>query len=212
MRQSALAGGIEAARIKIVPNFWPTSGTPPPRRSPDQHVLYVGRLVIEKGVDVLIRAAAQSGVNVRIVGAGPLEIELRELSSALSAPPVEFVGQAWGGEVEAEMLTAAALVVPSIWHEVSPPLVIYQAMSIGLPVIGSRVGGIPDLLGEGRGVMVSPGKVDALAAELDRSVRNRHEFEAMGSLAMDYSRRELSRSKFIERISAAYREAGGAAL
>jgi glycosyltransferase involved in cell wall biosynthesis len=205
MRQSALSGGIEPDRIKIVPNFWPASDTPP-ERSPGRHVLFVGRLVIEKGVDVLIRAAAQSGVHVRIVGTGTLESELRKLAESLSAP-VEFVGQAWGSEVEAEMLAAAALVVPSIWHEVSP-LVIYQAMTLGVPVIGTRVGGIPDLLGEDRGVMVAPGNVDALAAELVRSVRDRPQFEAMGSRAMDYSRRELSRSRFVERISAAYQEAG----
>jgi glycosyltransferase involved in cell wall biosynthesis len=205
MRRSALSGGIEADRIRIVPNFWPAIDTPPPR-SPGGHVLFVGRLVIEKGVDVLIKAAAQSGVPVRIVGTGALEDKLRELAESLSAP-VEFVGQAWGDEVEAEMLAASALVVPSIWHEVSP-LVIYQAMTLGVPVIGTRVGGIPDLLGEDRGVMVAAGDVDALAAELGRSVGDRSGFEAMGDRAMAYSRDELSRSKFVERISAAYGEAG----
>lgn len=207
MRRSALAGGIEADRIKIIPNFWPASDNPP-SRSPGQHVLFVGRLVVEKGVDILIRAAAKSGVNVRIVGNGPLDSELQKLSTAMAAP-VEFVGQAWGSEVEAEMLAAAALVVPSIWHEVSP-LVIYQAMSLGVPVIATRAGGIPDLLGEDRGLMVDPGAVDALAAELSKSISERQEFNAMGARAMDYSRQELSRSKFVERISDAYREAGAA--
>jgi len=207
MRQSALAGGIEADRIKIVPNFWPSPDTAP-ERSVSPHVLFVGRLVVEKGIDVLIRAAAQSGVPVRIVGTGPLEGELRELSQTLSAP-VEFIGQVWGNGVETEMLAAAALVVPSIWHEVSP-LVIYQAMTLGVPVIGSRVGGIPDLLGEDRGVMVAPGNVEALAAELRRMGREREAFDAMARRARDYSHRELSRAKFVDRISDAYREAGAA--
>lgn len=205
MRQSALAGGIDAERLRIVPNFWPASNTPP-QRSVNRHVLFVGRLVVEKGVDVVIRAAAQSGIHVRIVGTGPLEAELRELSTTLCAP-VEFVGQAWGNEVEVEMLAAAALVVPSIWHEVSP-LVIYQAMALGVPVIGSRVGGIPDLLGEDRGVMVTPGSVNELADELRRSVQERRIFDAMGSRAMDYSKRELSRARFVERVTSAYRDAG----
>jgi glycosyltransferase involved in cell wall biosynthesis len=135
-----------------------------------------------------------------------LEQELRELSTAVSAP-VEFVGQLWGNEVDAEMLGTAALVVPSIWHEVSP-LVVYQAMTLGVPVIASRVGGIPDLLSEGRGVMVAPGSVDALAAELARSVEDRKAFDAMACKALEYSRQELSRSRFVERISDAYREAG----
>ena len=207
MRRSAVAGGIDASRITIVPNFWPASDTPP-QRSPGSHVLFVGRLVVEKGVDVLIRAAAESGVAVRIVGTGPLESTLRQLASTLSAP-VDFVGQVWGREVEAEMVSASALVVPSVWHEVSP-LVVYQAMTLGVPVIGTRVGGIPDLLGVDRGVMTAAGDVGALAAELASSVADRNLFEAMGLRAMEYSRRQLSRSKFVERISAAYEKAGAA--
>lgn len=205
MRRSALAGGIPPDRVNIVPNFWPAID-PPPHRSGGQHVLFVGRLVVEKGVEVLIRAAALSGVHVRIVGTGPLEDKLRQLSKSLSAP-VEFVGQAWGSEVETEMLSAAALVVPSVWHEVSP-LVVYQAMTLGLPVIGTRVGGIPDLLGEDRGVMIAAGNVEALSAELVRVLSDHESFGAMAAKAMDYSRRELSRAKFVERISLAYRQAG----
>ncbi len=205
MRQSALSGGIQPERIRIVPNFWPAASEAP-LRNPKPHVLYVGRLVIEKGVDVLIRAAAQSGIHVRIVGAGPMESELRDLAASL-ASPVTFVGPAWGSEVEAEMLAAAALIVPSIWHEVSP-LVVYQAMSLGVPVIASRVGGIPDLLDNGRGVMFESGRVDELTIELRRTVNESAQFEATGLAAMEYSRRELSREKFIERISTAYQEAG----
>ncbi len=205
MRRSALAGGIEPSRIKIVPNFWPaTQGLP--QRQPGEHVLFVGRLVVEKGVEVLIRAAALSGVRVRIVGTGPLESKLRQLASALSSP-VEFVGQAWSTEVEAEMAAAAALIVPSIWHEVSP-LVIYQAMTLGLPVVGSSVGGIPDLIGNGRGVLVPPGDAEALAAKLSLSISDNHPFEPLAEIALDYSNRELSRSNFVERVVAAYREAG----
>ncbi len=205
MQRNALAAGIEADRIKIVPNFWPAP-TAPPDRSPGCHVLYVGRLVVEKGVDVLIRAAALSGVAVRIVGTGRLEAQLKDLAESLSAP-VEFVGTAWGSAAEAEMLAAAALVVPSIWHEVSP-LVIYQAMTLGVPVVGTQVGGVPDLLGTDRGVMVKPGDVDALAAELCNAICDKERFTKMGKEAMEYSRLELSRSKFVERLSMAYAEAG----
>lgn len=205
MRKNALSAGIEPDRIKIVPNFWPASDIPPAREAGD-HVLYVGRLVVEKGVDVLIRAAAQSGVHVRIVGNGRLEDDLRALAESLSAP-VEFVGPAWGDAVEKEMLAAAALAVPSIWHEVSP-LVVYQAMTLGVPVIGTHTGGVPDLLGTDRGVMVAPGDVDGLAEQLRRSVTDRPQFTKMGANAMDYSRRELSRAKFAERLTDAYREAG----
>jgi glycosyltransferase involved in cell wall biosynthesis len=205
MRQSALSGGIDADRIKIIPNFWPAEAVSPPRK-PQGHVLFVGRLVVEKGVDILVRAAAQSGVPVRIVGTGPLETSLRELASALSSP-VEFVGQAWGSEVETEMLTASALVVPSIWHEVSP-LVVYQAMTLGVPVIATNVGGLPDLLGDDRGVMTPPGDVNALASALAASIEERDKFANLGTAAQAFSRQELSRARFVENISAAYRDAG----
>jgi glycosyltransferase involved in cell wall biosynthesis len=206
MRRSAISGGVAPDRIQTVPNFWPEARDPqfPPAKG--DHVLFVGRLVAEKGVDVLVRASALSGVPVKIIGVGPLEDELKRLASELDAP-VQFLGQQWGTGVEQAMREAKALVVPSIWHEVSP-LVIYQAMTLGTPVIGSDVGGIPDLLGDGRGTLVAPRDIADLATVLSCLGEDPGPFETMAVAAQTYSSTNLSRAKFEARLRRAYLEAG----
>ena len=206
MRRSAISGGVPADRIYTVPNFWPTPLLNRPPRGRAEHVLFVGRLVVEKGVESLIRASADSGVSVKIIGVGPLEAKLKELAEKLSAP-VTFLGQMWGPEVERAMLESRGLVVPSIWHEVSP-LVIYQAMTLGVPVVGSRVGGIPDLIGSGRGILCEAGDVDGLAEALTRLKQESVEVDLMAERALAYSRQELSRDRFEDRIRDAYAMAG----
>lgn len=205
MKRCALSAGIRADALHTVPNFWPAADSPP-SETDARHVLFVGRLVVEKGVDVALRAAARSGVTLRIVGDGPLRSDLERLARELDAP-AEFVGPLWGDEVEKEMRSASALVVPSVWHEVSP-LVIYQAMTLGVPVIASNVGGIPDLIGQGRGTLVPGGDVEALAARLSDLLSDGSPFRAGARAAYDYSLAELSRDRFIERVVRAYGAAG----
>lgn len=208
MRRCALSGGIEEHKIQVVPNFWPVSD-PSAERAAGEHHLFVGRLVREKGVDVLIRAAAASNVPVRVIGDGPLRAELETLALSLGAPVV-FLGQQWDSQVEAEMLACNALIVPSTWHEVSP-LVIYQAMTLGVPVIASEMGGIPDLLNNGRGTMVTAGDVAGLTDAMVRAVREPQKFSAAARSALAYASTELSRERFVDRLGEAY-DAVGIAL
>lgn len=205
MRRCAVAGGIPEDRIRIVPNFWPApvGGIV---RSPLKHMLYVGRLVVEKGVDILIRAAAISRIPVRIVGDGPLLEELRTLAITLNAP-VEFLGQVWGEGVQREMLSARALVIPSVWHEVSP-LVAYQAMTLKLPIIASAVGGMPDLLRDGRGFLLPHGNADLLAEIMTRVLRENDGAGERAAAAAAYSKSTLSRDCFVELIRQAYADLG----
>jgi glycosyltransferase involved in cell wall biosynthesis len=116
------------------------------------HFLYVGRLVPEKGLGRLIPGVAAAGVSLRVVGDGRSRPELEALVRS-SGASVEFVGSREPDQVRAEMREAIALVVPSVWHEVSP-LVVYEAFSEDLPVVGTSVGGMVDQLDGGRGVLV----------------------------------------------------------
>ena len=205
MHRCAVAGGIPEDRIMTVPNFWPAPAERVPH-TPGRHLVYVGRLVVEKGVDVLIRAAAAGDHPVRIVGDGPLRSDLESLAAELQAP-VEFVGPRWGEDAEQEMRDAAALVIPSIWHEVSP-LVAYQAITLDVPVIASEVGGMPDLLRDGRGRLVPPANVDALAAAMGAALADPAEGARQAARAAEFSDRYLSREAFVENIGRAYAGVG----
>ena len=137
-----------------------------------QNLLYVGRLEHVKGAEVLLRAmpsivAAVPGVRLRIVGDGPdrhlLETLTRELSLTAA---VTFCGWRDEDAVLAEYADARVHVVPSIWPD-NLPTVVMEALAVGRPVVGSRVGGIPELIEDGiSGAIVESGNAGAFASAI----------------------------------------------
>jgi glycosyltransferase involved in cell wall biosynthesis len=132
-------------------------------------VLVVGRLIEEKGVSVLLRAAARlpSELVVWVVGDGNQAGELARLAEELSIDArVRFLGDR--GRVEPFMQAADCLACPVVWDEAAG-LVNIEGLACGLPVVASRAGGIPEIVDDGRtGLLVAPGDVDALAGALHR--------------------------------------------
>lgn len=156
--------------------------SPGPPRSPGRfRIVFMGRVIPDKGVDVLVRAAALLGrgdgaptadTEVVVIGRpgfapdAPLsdyEKELRRLAEA-SAIPVAFEGFTTRTELPARLRTADAFVVPSRWPDPAP-LTVGEALATGLPVVASRIGGIPELVGDA-GVLVTPDDPAALARAL----------------------------------------------
>ncbi len=120
--------------IKNIPNY-----------KNEDYCLYFGRLSNEKGVDVLIKATKMSNhCKLKIVGNGPYRKYLEKLSSK-NENKIEFLGEIWGNELERLIKNSKFVVCPSIWHE-NFPYVIIQSQSFGKAVIGSNVGGIPELV------------------------------------------------------------------
>ena len=166
-------GGIPAHKIVVEPYACDLQRFAP-RYDDDGYVVFVGRLAEEKGVPTLLEAMRHVGssAGLKIVGTGPLEVQLRECATAFGLRNVEFLGFQSGETLQALLAGAMCFVVPSEWYENSP-LVIYEAMSLGKPVIGSRVGGIPELIVEDEtGVTFEPGNAQTLAAALERLVTN----------------------------------------
>lgn len=204
-KRSAEHAGVDPDRLMQVPHpVTLKADRPQTNRS---KFLYVGRLVPEKGVDVLIRASAASSQSVLIVGSGRSEPTLRELARELSAP-VEFLPQVPHDKVISLMSASRALIVPSVWHEVSP-LVVYEAIELDVPVIASRVGGMVDQLSDGRGVLVEPGDVDGLARSLSAAAEdNGLALSQMSRNAREYAREHWSPEKWTQNMVEAFRRAG----
>ncbi len=148
----------------------------PDQRSP-RRVVAVGRLSKEKGYHHLLRAVAEllrRGVDVELelVGEGPERASLTALADELRiTPKVTFRGWLVFDEVRRAMLQAAVLAQPSLIEGL--PTVVEEAMALGTPVVGSRVGGIPELLDEGAcGMLVPPGDVPALVDALEALLTN----------------------------------------
>lgn len=163
-----LADAIEACGIETA-RFIPNGVELQQRDSgeaDEPYVLYAGRLAPEKGIRELVEATA--GMNLVVAGDGPL----RELVPAARGfvPHDELV----------RLYEQAAVVVCSSYGE-GLPLCVIEAMAYGRPVVATTVGGIPQLVDDGKtGFLVPPGDAQALRAALERVLADRDARRRMG--------------------------------
>lgn len=131
---------------------------------------YVGTLVWHKGVHVAIdamRALPREGVELQVWGDSSVFADYASgLRPRAAGLPVRFMNRFDRSRIASVYADIDVLVVPSLWLENSP-LVIHEAFMAGIPVIGSRIGGIPDLVQDGvSGLLVDPGSAEALASAM----------------------------------------------
>jgi glycosyltransferase involved in cell wall biosynthesis len=171
----------------------------------DDYVLFFGRFVEEKGVDVLLRAAAHvPEIKIKIVGDGPEELALRCQAVQLGLQNIEFLGSLWGEALNAVLKRARFIVVPSVWHE-NFPYVINQSFAFGKPVIGSNRGGIPELIAdEERGLIYDADDEFALAAAMRRLWQSPGETLRMGRDAKAFVDQEFNDQKFYDELMGIY--------
>ena len=126
-------------------------------------VLAVGRLAAQKGFGLLLDSAARWGdlqpePLLVIVGEGPLAAGLESRAASLRLT-VRFTGQR--ADVPALLAAADVFVLPSVWE--GQPLILQEALRAGVPIVATRVGGIPELAGEDAAILVPPGDPRHLA-------------------------------------------------
>jgi glycosyltransferase involved in cell wall biosynthesis len=172
--------GLPADRLEVLPHYLPDDAFAADSRADrGDYALVAARLSPEKGIDLAIEAAAASGVPLRVAGDGPAGAELAELSRRLGAP-VELLGRVGRPEMARLLRGAGALVLPSRYHEFAPYSAL-EAMAAGVPVVATRMGGVPELVGPER--CLPPGDAPALATRLrelfDDPHRRRSEGEAL---------------------------------
>ena len=159
--------GLAARQSAVVRNGIPLpSNDIRPERDRIRRFLLLTRLTVEKGVRVVLQAVASLPRTIDfelvIAGRGPLEQEARQ--AAADDPRVQFVGYV-SGDVKAALLEGAdCLLIPSLWYE-NAPVAAIEAAAHGVAVVASRIGGLPELVDEGRnGLLFEPGDADGLAA------------------------------------------------
>jgi len=136
-----------------------------------EYLLYFGRLSEEKGLDVLLAAAARlkEPIKIKLVGAGPSYQKYEEMVARYDlGGTVELMGPKYGDELKALLDGAAATLAPSIWPE-NMPMSVLESLAAGIPVIASRVGGLPEIIEDGvNGFLAHPGDAADLAEALRR--------------------------------------------
>ncbi len=171
----------------------------------DPTVLFVGRHVPQKGHAVLLEAArllADRGRRVRLVlaGEGPQRPKLEELAARLElAAQVSFPGAVGQEDIRALYEAADAFCLPSFAEGV--PTVLMEAMAMELPVISTRINGVPELVEDGRtGLLVSPGRSDELADAVERLLADPHLCRELGKAAREKVSAEFNVSHTAARL------------
>lgn len=168
MKTAMIRSGVIKEKIHVVNNFMTSPVTINVEKiSGHVNLLFVGRLSPEKGCELLIKAMKLLSVDefsLIIVGDGVERQSLEKLTQKLSLQKmISFVG--FQNNVSTFMASCSALVMPS--YREGLPLTLIEATATGLPVVASNVGGIPDLVQDGKnGYLVSPGNAELLAQAL----------------------------------------------
>jgi glycosyltransferase involved in cell wall biosynthesis len=147
-------GGVPASRIVSIPNF--TSLEVTADFPEGDYFIYFGRLLPEKGIDILIRAAGNvEGARCLIVGEGPEEAALKRTAEEFGSGRVEFTGFLGGDDFRKTVAGARFVVLPSRWYE-NLPFTVMEAMAAGKAVVATDIGGIPEMVDDGETGMLFP--------------------------------------------------------
>lgn len=191
LRQS----GIAQERVVYHPNSVDPDAYTPSYQG--KYVLYVGRLSHEKGLLTLVKAMLGTNIPLRIAGTGPMEGNVREMATQ-RGESVVLEGHCEGGRLAELYRNAAFVVVPSEWYE-NAPMAVLEAFAYGKPVIGTRIGGIPELITEAEhGYLVDCEAPEQLRTAVRRLWEDRNAQERMGRNA-----RKLIEARFAQKTRTA---------
>jgi glycosyltransferase involved in cell wall biosynthesis len=200
--------GWPRERFVHIPNFVDLTRTLPGKCAPGRSFVFAGRLAKEKGLSTFIRAVALAGVTGWIVGSGPEEKSLHQLAKECNAD-IKFFGYRSGEELFDIIRAARSLVLPSEWYE-NAPMSIMEAYGLERPVIGARIGGIPELVKEGEtGALFESGDADALA-QVMASFANMADdaILQMGKAGRAWMEHDFTAMQYRRRLQALYLDLG----
>ena len=187
----------------------PGAQTAPVDRKRRPAYLYFGRISPEKGLDTLLTAQARwekettrgesrdAPLRLLIAGSGPSEAALRAQTDALGLGSVEFLGALDTAGLRRALARARFTVLPSEWYE-NGPMAALESLACGLPLVGTDIGGIPEMIRDGQtGIVVPPRDPAGLLAGLRRAAALP---AGAGRAARAWAEQHARRSDHIERL------------
>ena len=199
--------GVYPERLRWIPHFVDTAAITCADR-PGRDVVFAGRLSEEKAVDVLIDAVGRlAGVHLHIAGDGPERARLESLATDRAPGRVTFHGRLAKDALHDLIRSSAVLAMPSRWYE-NQPMIVLEAFACGVPVLGTRLGGTPELIEPGvDGDLVAAGDAHGLADALSSFTTNPERAHEMGRKGRARVEREFTPENHLQRLDALYAEA-----
>ena len=198
MMDTCVEGGYSKEKFRVLCNFIDVSKIPQMTQIAQMkgdYYVYLGRVNEVKGVRTLCKAAAQLDKKLIVIGDGPISEELR-MKSEESGAPIEFKGQMQWEEFMPILRGARFMVLPAEWSE-NNPLTVIESQSLGTPVLGARIGGIPELIespsqalpkGEGvvpNGMTFTSGDVEDLKEKILMMFEHEFDYDAIAKNAVE---------------------------
>lgn len=197
--------GFKGRKIIILPNMLRIEDYFPKYGSESNSIIYFGRLSREKGLPVLLESAKGiKKINLKIMGEGPLRVSLEAKIKDEKIENVSFLGYKTGEQLNNEIRNSLFVVLPSQCYENNPRSII-EGFALGKPAIGARIGGIPELVIDGKtGLTFEPGNNRDLRSKIQYLLDNPHKIEEMGRNARDFVAQEFNTQKHYERLMKIY--------
>ena len=189
---------------EVLYNFLPNQQNIAPNYERGDYILYYGRITIEKGIKSLIEAMKLlPDVKLKVAGTGPLLDQLTQEK----LPNVEFVGFKNGQELYTLVSHASFVVVPSECED-NNPLTIIEAYSFGKPVIGSAIGGIPEIIEEGKtGFLFDAFSKDSLTESIKKAIKvSPEEYATMSHIVRSFAEKHFSPDSYYTHLMDVYKQ------
>lgn len=172
----------------------------------DKYFLFFGRLSYEKGVMTLLKVFKDlPQCRLKIVGTGPKENELKAFAKENVMRNVVFLGYKTGRELTDLVSNAYFVIVPSEWYE-NNPMTIIEAYSVGTPVIGASIGGIPEIVVDGKtGFQFESGNVDDLRTVIEKADSiSANEYAKISANTKKFANDNLSKENYWNKLIGFY--------
>ncbi len=190
--------------IVHLPNFINTKDYSPKFNFKEKIICYFGRLSKEKGLFTLIEAIKGIDTKLKIIGDGPNKKDLEEKVRRENLESVSFLGYKSGEELKKEVRNSMVLVLPSEWYE-NYPRSVMEAFALGKPVIGARIGGIPELVKDGEtGLTFDPANAEDLRYKMEYLINSPDKIIEMGRNARKFVEKELNPEKHYKELMKIY--------
>ena len=191
----------------VLHNFLPDQDMIVPNKKKGDYIFFYGRITKEKGILTLFEAMKElPNVRLKVAGTGPLLDELMKRKQS----NVEFIGFKSGKDLFGYLENASFVIVPSECEE-NNPLTIIEAYSYGKPVIGSRIGGIPEIIIEGKtGYIYEKFSKSSLIEAIKKAMAiSTDMYEEMSVNARDFAEEKFCPEKHYESLMNIYKEVIG---
>ena len=205
MMDTCVEGGYKPEKFRVLCNFIDVTKVKGLKSEEfkglkGDYYVYLGRVNEVKGVRTLCKAAEQLDKKLIVIGGGELLQELQK--TYVDCKQIEFKGQMQWVEFMPILRWARFMVLPAEWSE-NNPLTVIESQSLGTPVLGARIGGIPELIDEGvSGMTFTSGDVEDLKDKIIKMFNHEFDYDAIAKNAIE----RYSSEAYYEKLMALYKD------